>query len=128
MLRQLMEQQSRQIDSLTQQVAKLTLLLENGHAEAAPPPAPVVTQNMPPPSAPVEAPRAEVVPAEPTPEGSTTHVIAKGETLTLIAKRNKVSIAELLKLNKIGDERKLQIGQTLAIPPAKSNETPKPNQ
>ena len=44
------------------------------------------------------------------------HTVAKGETLTSIAKHYNVSIADLHKANKIVDERKLQIGQVLKIP------------
>lgn len=115
-LRQLAEQQSRQIEALTQQVTKLTQLLESAHGNgnaAAP-----AAQSMPPIFAsspgPVEPPRA--VAAQPSAEPGATHVVAKGETLTVIAKHYKVTVADLLKANKIEDERKLQIGQTLTLP------------
>jgi LysM repeat protein len=48
-------------------------------------------------------------------------VVAKGETLTSIARQYKVSVAELLQANKIVDDRKLQIGQTLVIPSKSEN-------
>ena len=59
------------------------------------------------------------------PEESTTpapvlsgnsHVVTRGETLTSIAKQYRVGIEELQKFNHIENDRKLQIGQTLAIP------------
>ena len=57
-----------------------------------------------------------------------THEVTKGETLTSIAKHYKVTVGELLKVNKITDVRKLQIGQTLALPPdAKPQESPNPS-
>jgi LysM repeat protein len=48
--------------------------------------------------------------------------------LTSIAKRYKVTVPALLKVNKIADVRKLQIGQTLALPPgAKIPESQSPS-
>lgn len=45
-----------------------------------------------------------------------SHVVAKGETLTSIAKMHKVSVEELQRFNHIENDRKLQIGQTIMIP------------
>lgn len=50
-----------------------------------------------------------------------THRIQKGETLHRIAKRYRVDLAALKAYNKIKNERKLQIGQTLEIPLSKSS-------
>lgn len=50
--------------------------------------------------------------------GQTTHVVAKGETLSSIALQYKVSVASLKSANNITDERKLRIGQKLVIPGA----------
>src|SRR5207253_1885208 len=47
----------------------------------------------------------------------TTHVVARGETLTSIAKQYKVTVDDLQKFNRIEDGRKLQAGQTVMIPP-----------
>ncbi|HEY2102994.1 MAG TPA: LysM domain-containing protein [Chthoniobacterales bacterium] len=47
-----------------------------------------------------------------------SHVVAKGETLTAIAKQHKVSVEDLQKFNHIEDGRKLQAGQTIMIPSA----------
>jgi len=51
------------------------------------------------------------------PANGTTHVVARGETLTSIAKQYKVGVEELQKFNHIEDGRKLQAGQTVMIPP-----------
>ena len=50
------------------------------------------------------------------PANGTTHVVARGETLTSIAKQYKVGVEELQKFNHIEDGRKLQAGQTVMIP------------
>src|SRR5438477_9990027 len=50
------------------------------------------------------------------PSNSNTHVVAKGETLTAIAKQHKISVEDLQKFNHIEDGRKLQAGQTILIP------------
>jgi LysM repeat protein len=117
-LRQLVEKQSREIDELRLAIeeltkvvqlkegAKLTTPLASAHPAAATP----VTAAPEPPAPPPE-PRVER--AEPA---GVQHTVAKGETLTSIAKHYNVSIAELHKANKVVDERKLQIGQVLEIP------------
>jgi len=117
------QEQSKRIDSLTQQVAKLRLYLESKNevaAAAAPeePPKPAA-------EAAPEAPKAEAVAkAEPKAEevSGTKHVVAKGETLISIAKHYNIPLVELQKANKIANERKLQIGQTLTIPTPKTPE------
>ena len=45
-----------------------------------------------------------------------THVVAKGETLSSIAKKYGVTVAALKSANHIQDERKLPAGQTITIP------------
>jgi len=124
-LEQAVQEQSKRIDSLTQQVAKLRLFLEakNEAGAAATPEEPP----KPAPEAAPEAPKAEAVPkVETKPEdatGGTKHVVAKGETLTSIAKHYNIPLAELQKANKNVNDRKLQIGQTLTIPTAKTPES-----
>lgn len=54
------------------------------------------------------------------PSNGNSHIVARGETLTSIAKMYNVSVSELQKYNHIENDRKLQIGQTLAIPGAGS--------
>ncbi len=68
----------------------------------------------------------EITPSPATPSASAesashpmngnTHTVARGETLTSIAKMYKVTIDELQKANNIEDGRKLQAGQTIVIP------------
>jgi membrane-bound lytic murein transglycosylase D len=57
-----------------------------------------------------------------------SHTVARGETLTSIAKMYKVDVDELQKTNNIEDGRKLQAGQTIVIPgspsPAPSGSPP----
>lgn len=47
------------------------------------------------------------------------HIVRKGDTATSIAKIYGLPAADLLKLNKISDAKKLQEGQSLAIPKKK---------
>ena len=95
---------SQQILKLEQQVAKVRPGVMIGETPA---PAPSTTAT-------TEAPK-------PTPQSGNSHVVAKGETLTSIAKMHKVTVDELKKFNRIENERTLQIGQTIQIPsPASS--------
>ena len=107
------EQQNVKIDLLSQQILRLQQELEHPAAGAT-----------------ASAPRAtetSVPTASAVPNGR-THVVAKGETLTSIAKMHKVTIGELQKVNHIEDDRKLQIGQTLVLPgPAGSAISPSPS-
>jgi LysM repeat protein len=105
------DEQNAKIDILSQQILKL----EQQVAKVRPgviigeTPSPA-----PPHSAVAEAPK-------PTPQSGNSHVVAKGETLTSIAKMHKVTVDELKKFNRIENERTLQIGQTIQIPsPASS--------
>jgi LysM repeat protein len=104
------DEQNAKIDVLSQQIQKLELSLAG--LKAVPPAAEHVS--------PSPVPTAIAV-AEPqhTPAGS-NHVVARGETLTSIAKLHKVTIEDLQKTNHITDDRKLQIGQTLVIPASPS--------
>ena len=131
-LRQAIEQQAKQIELLAEQVGKLTRLIE-GQKGAEPAakapettPAPTATTSIEPakPVAepPAETPKAESVPKVEAVPGA-KHVVAKGETLTSIAKHYNISIADLKNANKIDNERKLQIGQILSVPTAKTPET-----
>lgn len=129
-LRKAVEQQAKQIESLTQQVAKLAAALEGKSApsagtatstEAAPAPAPGKEE-----FSTTNAPKAE--PAQPH------HIVVKGETLTSIAKQYNVPLAELIKANKGINDRKIQIGQSILLPTIPTTPTtpppasePKPN-
>jgi LysM repeat protein len=59
--------------------------------------------------------------AHPPASNGNTHVVARGETLTSIAKQHKVGVEELQKFNHIEDGRKLQAGQTIMIPAASAS-------
>jgi len=125
-IRELLEQQAHQLETLTQQVAKLSQLIEASHSvppSAAASPAaqemPPVDETNPPTASSPEAPKAEAV------DIGTTHVVTRGETLTSIAKQYKVSVGDLQRMNHIRNDRTLQIGQTLTIPSAKSSDSHK---
>lgn len=81
---------------------------------------------------PFKAPHHEATPAPAAPvarrvaSSGQTHVVAAGETLTSIANQYGVSVASLQALNHITDARKLQAGQTLAIPAAGRKRVPAP--
>ena len=49
-------------------------------------------------------------------EGSISHVIAKGETLSHVAKKYGVSTKELIALNNLANPNKVSIGQKLMVP------------
>ena len=99
------DEQNSKIDALSQQMLKLEQLVANIRpgvmiGESAPSSAPA-------PSTPV-----------PAAAGGNAHVVTKGETLTSIAKANRVGVQELQKFNHIENDRGLQIGQTIMIPSA----------
>lgn len=54
------------------------------------------------------------------PSSGKTYIVVKGDNPVTIARKYKVSESELLKINNIEDPRKLQIGQKLIIPAAKT--------
>src|SRR5438132_12005117 len=47
-----------------------------------------------------------------------SHIVARGETLTSIAKMHNISVGDLQKFNHIDNPLKLHAGQTLLIPPS----------
>jgi len=61
--------------------------------------------------------QADVPPTTTTPG---FYTVKKGDTPTSIARSFGLTTGELLKANKITDAKKLQIGQTLKVPPRKS--------
>ncbi len=96
------DEQNTKIDLLSQQILRLQQAIE--HSKSA---SPInTTPTLGEPNVSVPAP------------GASTHVVARGETLTSIARMHKVGIEELQKFNHIENDRKLQIGQTLVIPGA----------
>jgi LysM repeat protein len=111
------DEQNAKIDALSQQILKLEQQVSHMRPGViigeSPTPAPSAN------TAVTEVPKA--------PQSGNSHVVAKGETLTSIAKMHKVSVEELQKFNHIENDRKLQIGQTIMIPPsANSPASPSP--
>jgi LysM repeat protein len=49
------------------------------------------------------------------------HRVRRGETVASIAEQHQVSVAALLRVNRIRDPRSLQAGQTLRLPPAEGD-------
>jgi 2',3'-cyclic-nucleotide 2'-phosphodiesterase/3'-nucleotidase len=49
-------------------------------------------------------------------DSGNTYLVAKGDKLATIAKKLHVNPDDLMKLNKIDDPKKLQIGQKLRVP------------
>jgi LysM repeat protein len=99
------DEQNAKIDTLSQQILKLEQQISSMRpgviiGEATPSATVGVTAT--------EAPH----PAN----GGSTHTVARGETLTSIAKMHGVTISDLQKFNHIENPMKLQIGQTIMIP------------
>jgi LysM repeat protein len=111
--------QGDKIDRLTQEVSKLSEALKQ---KSAPP----VARAEPVPTATPVSPNAAATtagvdnPAPADAANAKTHTVAKGETLTQIAKQYGVTVEEIEQLNKIGDAKKLQAGQTIKIPVSQS--------
>jgi len=132
-LRQLVEQQSKQIDVLTKQVSKLTAAVEGKAA-----PKGEATTKVEPAAKPEPEPAPEPAPAPPAaddgtanapkaePAGPPKHVVQKGETLTSIAKHYNIPLVDLQKANKDLNPAKLQIGQAVTIPAAPAPKNPEP--
>ncbi len=93
------DEQNLKIDLLSQQILRLQQAIEHPKAMGLDHTIPTATAV-----------------SSPVPADANTHVVARGETLTSIARMHKVTIDELQKLNHIENDRKLQIGQTLVIP------------
>jgi LysM repeat protein len=100
------DEQNVKIDALSQEILKLEQQLSHSRpgvmiGEASPAPATAA---------------APVTSASHSSVAGNTHTVARGETLTSIAKMYKVTVDDLQKANNIEDGRKLQAGQTIAIP------------
>ncbi|MEP6699137.1 MAG: LysM peptidoglycan-binding domain-containing protein [Verrucomicrobiota bacterium] len=112
------DEQSAKIDALSQQILKLEQRMSAAR------PGVMIGEATPPPAAAASNPETP----KPTQAGN-SHLVAKGETLTSIAKMHKVSVEELQKFNHIENDRKLQIGQTIMIPAAAAvSPAPSPNE
>ncbi|MGC2625435.1 MAG: LysM domain-containing protein [Candidatus Udaeobacter sp.] len=102
------DEQNVKIDALSQEILKLEQ--ELSHAR----PGVMVGE-----AAPATATSAAAgVSASHSPVEGNVHTVARGETLTSIAKMYKVTVDDLQKANHIEDGRKLQAGQTITIPTA----------
>src|SRR3954463_6069888 len=102
------DEQNAKIDALSQEILRLEQQLSHARpgvmiGEGAPAPATA--------AAPAASASHSVV-------AGNTHTVARGETLTSIAKMYKVTVDDLQKANHIEDGRKLQAGQTITIPTA----------
>jgi LysM repeat protein len=107
------DEQNAKIDTLSQQILKLEQQITNMR------PGVIIGE-----ATPTAAPSAAATEASSHAANGNTHLVARGETLTSIAKMHGVTVSELQKLNHIENDRKLQIGQTIMIP---SSPTPAPS-
>lgn len=147
-LRKTVDQQSKQIEMLTREVARLGAALESKPARtdastpaakepkettaSATPTPPAASGENPPATPTPPAPGAassEEFSANPPPKADPAHprhIVIKGDTLTSVAKQYNITIADLQKANKDVNERKLQIGQSLNLPPNAQIKAPAP--
>lgn len=118
------DEQNTKIDALSQQLLKLEQQISNIR--------PGVMIGEPTPSAATSSTTAATTAPSAAPQAGNAHVVAKGETLTSIAKAHKVGVQDLQKFNHIENDRALQIGQTIMIPPNGSSPgaagSPAPNE
>ena len=103
-----MDEQNAKIDALSQQILKL-------QQQLAKPGIPIGEATPPPNVAAATATPNDA--ANHAPAGN-SHIVARGETLTAIAKMYKVTVDELQKYNHIDNPLRLQAGQTIMIPPS----------
>src|SRR5437667_12542845 len=109
------DEQNAKIDMLSQQILKLQLQLSNQR------PGVMIGEGARSTSTSTSTtPTSTPAPAEPSAKAGDgdSHVVARGETLTSIAKMHNVSVSDLQKFNHIDNPLKLQAGQTLLIPPS----------
>jgi LysM repeat protein len=107
--------QGEKIDHLTQEMAALSEMLKQKSAPTVAKAEPVPTPT-PVPANPAATTAGVENPSPADNANTKTHTVAKGETLTQISKQYGVSVEEIEELNKIGDAKKLQAGQTIKIP------------
>jgi LysM repeat protein len=107
------DEQNAKIDMLSQQILKLQSQLSTQR------PGVMIGEGAPSASTPATSTSTSVSPEPSAKAGDgNSHIVARGETLTSIAKMHNVSIGELQKFNHIDNPLKLQAGQTLLIPPS----------
>jgi len=101
---------------LSQQILKLQMAISNQR------PGVMIGEGAP--STSISATTSTSTSASPEPstkaanDSGSNHIVARGETLTSIARAHNVSVGELQKYNHIDNPLKLQAGQTLLIPPS----------
>ncbi|MEY2601333.1 MAG: LysM domain [Verrucomicrobiota bacterium] len=107
------DEQNAKIDMLSQQILKLQLAISNQR------PGVMIGEGAPPAST---SSTSTSISASPEPSAKAgdgnSHIVARGETLTSIARMHNISVSELQKFNHIDNPLKLQAGQTLLIPPS----------
>lgn len=120
-LREAVIQQTRQIDALTAEVARLNRIISGPRSTTRA----VPTSTLPAPRAlpsTTETPEAGVTNPQESPVAEAAsgpeHEIQKGESLSSIAKKYGTSVDVLARLNHITDPRKIFAGQRLKLPPA----------
>jgi LysM repeat protein len=108
------DEQNAKIDMLSQEILKLQIELTNHR------PGVMIGEGAPASSATSATTSTSSATPEPSAKAGNgnSHIVARGETLTSIAKMYNVSITELQKYNHIDNPLKLQAGQTLLIPPS----------
>jgi LysM repeat protein len=107
------DEQNAKIDMLSQQILKLQTQLSNQR------PGVMIGEGAS--STSTSAASASTpAPAEASAKAGdgNSHIVARGETLTSIARMHNISVSELQKFNHIDNPLKLQAGQTLLIPPS----------
>jgi LysM repeat protein len=106
------EEQNAKIDMLSQEILKLQLEISNHR------PGVMIGEGAP--ASSTSTTSASTGTPEPSAKAGNgnSHIVARGETLTSIAKTYGVSVAELQKFNHIDNPLKLMAGQTLLIPPS----------
>jgi LysM repeat protein len=101
------DEQNAKIDALSQEILRLEQQI--AHIR----PGVMIGESTPSAISPATAAASPSHPAD-----GNTHIVARGETLTSIAKMYKVTVDELQTANHIEDGRKLQAGQSIIIPAA----------
>jgi LysM repeat protein len=113
-----LDEQNAKIDMLSQQILKLQqqmtehrpgVMIGEGSATTSTSTSPTSAAAMSP---------AQSADASAKAANGNSHIVARGETLTSIAKMYNVSVSDLQKFNHIDNPLKLQAGQTLLIPPS----------
>lgn len=122
-LRQAVDQQTRQIELLVQEMERLNAALQHETASSGAPRATPQPDPLPDaiPSPPDDEGPATAAPASPETyeagrEEAVIHVVQPGETLTAIARRYDISVEDLRRYNRVQDDRRLQVGHELVIP------------